>query len=580
MTPTALVTDVLTVSAQLACVIALAGLLSLILRIDRAGLRYQYWRAVLLLCVLLPWLQPRRSVATVALEAITQKAPPPGAMVLVYSVDVAARAPGVHWLQVAVWIAFAGIVLRLLYVVLGLVRLGRLRGSGRVASAAEHDDVQLALGTRAEIRYVSGGQPVTWGLWRPVVVLPESLQSQPPEIQRAVVAHELLHVRRRDWMWVVGEELLRTAMWFHPGIWWLVARVRLAREEAVDESTVRVTGQRRAYLEALLAFADATPFAPGAAFGRRASLFRRMTLISKEAVMSSRRIVFSLAVLVLGVVAGSWYAVGAFPLMQAPGVIQPAASPSATSEPGPLERAAKPITPENPIPRRTYSVMPKNPPGGSSAPRAVTLRLTINALGRVGEARVVGTQMASNTPSTPPSDVFVRAAIDAVRQWVYDPPADAPISFNVTFLFAPGSDPRVVAHGTPLPDAGVSGGAADGVVRIAPPPPPPPPPWIREGATTTAPVRVGGNIRPPTKVKDVRPVYPPEAQSDRVQGVVILEAVIGPDGRVDRLAVLRSIPQLDQAAIEAVKEWEFTPTLLNGTPVPVIMTVTVNFTLQ
>ncbi len=95
-----------------------------------------------------------------------------------------------------------------------------------------------------------------------------------------------------------------------------------------------------------------------------------------------------------------------------------------------------------------------------------------------------------------------------------------------------------------------------------------------------APVRVGGNIRPPTKVKDVRPVYPSIAQSARVQGVVIIEATIGPDGKVKDARVLRSIPLLDQAALEAVRQWEFTPTLLNGVPVPVIMTVTVNFTLQ
>ena len=94
------------------------------------------------------------------------------------------------------------------------------------------------------------------------------------------------------------------------------------------------------------------------------------------------------------------------------------------------------------------------------------------------------------------------------------------------------------------------------------------------------PVRVGGNIKTPTKVKDVKPVYPPIAQSARVQGVVIIEATIGPDGRVKDAKVLRSIPLLDQAALDAVKQWQFTPTLLNGVPVPVIMTVTVNFTLQ
>ena len=91
---------------------------------------------------------------------------------------------------------------------------------------------------------------------------------------------------------------------------------------------------------------------------------------------------------------------------------------------------------------------------------------------------------------------------------------------------------------------------------------------------------MGGNIKAPQKIRDVRPVYPPIAQSARVQGVVIIEATIGLDGRVTDAKVLRSVPLLDQAALDAVRKWEFTPTLLNGVPVPVIMTVTVNFTLQ
>ena len=94
------------------------------------------------------------------------------------------------------------------------------------------------------------------------------------------------------------------------------------------------------------------------------------------------------------------------------------------------------------------------------------------------------------------------------------------------------------------------------------------------------PVRVGGNIKPPVKTKDVRPQYPPIAQSARVQGVVIIEATIGPNGKVQDARVLRSIPLLDAAALDAVRQWEFTPTLLNGVPVPVIMTVTVQFTLS
>src|SRR5262249_25782270 len=94
------------------------------------------------------------------------------------------------------------------------------------------------------------------------------------------------------------------------------------------------------------------------------------------------------------------------------------------------------------------------------------------------------------------------------------------------------------------------------------------------------PVRVGGNVPPPTKVRDVPPVYPAMAQSARVQGVVIMEALIDEQGNVADARVIRSVPLLDQAALDAVRQWQFTPTLLNGTATPVLMTLTVNFTLQ
>jgi protein TonB len=130
---------------------------------------------------------------------------------------------------------------------------------------------------------------------------------------------------------------------------------------------------------------------------------------------------------------------------------------------------------------------------------------------------------------------------------------------------------RAVTTGVP---GGVIGGVVGGIAELAPPPPPPPPP------PPAAPVRVGGAIKPPVKTRDVRPQYPSIAQSARVQGVVIIEATIGPTGKVQDARVLRSIPLLDQAALDAVRQWEFTPTMLNGVPVPVIMTVTVQFTLS
>lgn len=93
-------------------------------------------------------------------------------------------------------------------------------------------------------------------------------------------------------------------------------------------------------------------------------------------------------------------------------------------------------------------------------------------------------------------------------------------------------------------------------------------------------VRVGPGIREPRRVAGGAPEYPVFARNARVQGTVILEAVINDRGTIERVRVLRSVPLLDAAAIAAVRDWRYTPTLLNGVPVSVLMTITINFTLQ
>ena len=100
-----------------------------------------------------------------------------------------------------------------------------------------------------------------------------------------------------------------------------------------------------------------------------------------------------------------------------------------------------------------------------------------------------------------------------------------------------------------------------------------------EPGPPTAPIQVGIGVRGPTKIHHVDPVYPELAKRARVQGTVVLECTLGPDGRVADVRVLRGVPFLDPAAIEAVRQWVYTPTLLNGVPVSVILTVTVRFQL-
>lgn len=115
---------------------------------------------------------------------------------------------------------------------------------------------------------------------------------------------------------------------------------------------------------------------------------------------------------------------------------------------------------------------------------------------------------------------------------------------------------------------GLPGGDGALVGELAPPPP------------IQKPVRAGGVIKAPVKIRDVAPVYPDIARTARVQGTVTIEATIDPMGHVTDTRVLRSVPLLDQAALTAVRQWEFTPTRLNGEPVAVIMTVTVQFRLN
>ena len=90
---------------------------------------------------------------------------------------------------------------------------------------------------------------------------------------------------------------------------------------------------------------------------------------------------------------------------------------------------------------------------------------------------------------------------------------------------------------------------------------------------------MGPGIQPPQKIKDAKPVYPAGALSDQARGTVVVEATIGVDGKVASAKVIRSIPQLDEAALEAVRQWEFLPARMNGAPVAVIMTVVVNFAI-
>jgi protein TonB len=140
-----------------------------------------------------------------------------------------------------------------------------------------------------------------------------------------------------------------------------------------------------------------------------------------------------------------------------------------------------------------------------------------------------------------------------------------------------GRENELGAARSPGPTTGVEqspdAGAPVGVIPGATPPPPPPP-------SPQQPLHLHAGIKPPRRIEDAKPIYPALALTARQEGVVILETIIDVHGAVETVHVLRGYPLLDQAAIDAVRQWRFAPALLNGQPVPVVMTVTVNFSLR
>jgi TonB family protein len=166
-------------------------------------------------------------------------------------------------------------------------------------------------------------------------------------------------------------------------------------------------------------------------------------------------------------------------------------------------------------------------------------------------------------------DLLDEAAIEAVRQWRYTPTTlngvPVPVIMTVTVNFA------LSANGIPgaPQNSGISAMSTGGMTQSEMPTE-----WNGKPI-----VRIGGVIKAPERTKYVAPGYPEIAQAANVTGIVIIEALVDEEGNVGTAKVVKSIPLLDQAALDAVMQWKYTPTLLNGAPVPVVMTVTVNFSI-
>ena len=417
-------------SLQTGILILVGGLLAWISRLREPGVLHLYWRLLLAGCLILAF-QP----------AVSKSIPDPGGIptlgvTVPTSSPVAniAAGPVIDWHPWLAGLLAAGILLRLIWLGIGYRRLRRLRRRTRCLPLPRHLQMlkeQLGVSARFRVSSEVGG-PITFGFLQPVVIVPKSFTELDEGIQSAVVCRELLHVRRKDWVWNTVEELVRTILWFHPGIHWLIARIRLTREQAVDEQVVTLLGSRKTYLHSLVEIAkrSASTVLPAPLFLKESQLRRRVRLLLQlgEVRISKTKTSVSVAASLVLLAVTGWWSVGALPLA-AP---HPAGLSQAESKLQDPVRVGSNVMKRKLIHRidpeyRSHLTIAR--PTG-----LVILSVVIDTKGEVQQVKVV--QGDKNEPA------LDAAAMDAVRQWRYEPyllnGQPIPVQTTVFVRFPPG----------------------------------------------------------------------------------------------------------------------------------------------
>jgi TonB family protein len=390
--------DLAAYAFQLAVLVtaALTATWALRMRLPRQSLAF--WHAVMAIALLLPLAQPRGGdpgslrllTQSTASAAISQGARP----FVPFGLDAG---------TMVMLIVGAGIAARLMWLGAGLIRLRSIvgRASSDDSLAPISDELTRSLGVTAAVTISDDLEgPATVGVRRPLVLLPRRVLQMPPAVQRAIICHELVHVQRRDWLQTIAEEVWRSLLWFHPHARVIAAKLSLAREMVVDEATIRITRDRRAYAEALLAFSDPQPHVIGVTpfIGRR-TLSQRIALIAEETSMSQHR-ALAAAALSLAVTIGATAAAGdRFPMFAA------VHAQSVVHKPGngvTLPEVVKEVKPQY-----TARAMQEKIQG------SVWLLCVVGPTGDITDVKV--------SRSLDAEFGLDQAAIDAARQWKFKP---------------------------------------------------------------------------------------------------------------------------------------------------------------
>jgi TonB family protein len=428
----------------------------------------------------------------------------------------------------------AGTALAATILAVALVRLRRMTQRGTVVRDAQWTNVTASIAASLEItrpvvlvQTSSAELLATWGARRPRVLLPSHARRWSDERLRVVLHHELAHIARHDWLVQIAAEAIRAVLWFNPLAWIACRRLRRASEQACDDAVLRQGVPARTYATHLIELArhcrvvqpsrlTAVPMAHPSTLERRIVAMLNPRL-NRHAV--TRRAAIAIGVLLFAV-----------------------------TIPASVIRAGQ----EAP---RVLSGAIYDASGGVLPGVAVTIEdanekketATTNATGRFEFGAKPAGKYKLSTSLAGFRALKQEFELRNPQDW------DRAITMQVGTL-----SETITVRSTRITDP-----AATAQPRGA------------------APVRIGGNIKAPNKLQDVRPVYPDSMRAAGREGVVPLDAVIGVDGSVSAVRVLSADvhPDFAIAAVDAVRQWRFSPTLLNGKAIEVVMTVTVTFNL-
>lgn len=508
----------------------LAGLLVMVLRRNSAAVRHLVWTLAVAAMLALPvawftmpaWNVPVLSQPPAGYLLIRAMAVGPQNQTPTESVPADAGYPAwPEWL-LCLWAAgFAVVAGRS---AAGELRLRRFRlrapllQTRQANSALSSISRLLGISRPVELRTTAGmAVPFTWRSLHPVVVLPAEARNWPQSHLELVLAHELAHVRRYDNLTQMLAQAAVAVFWFHPLVWMAASQMRQERERACDDLVLSFGHPAADYAEVLLTL------------GRR--------LRGLEAV---------------------W-----------PGVVSMA-------QPCQLEVRMKALLDRkvnhNPLPARrawmaaslALALLLPVAAIRATGERAATISGTVRAPGGTvvagAEVTIINTETIKKTSDTTGTDGSFEFSVPAGRyRAVVTKPGFASTTIP-EFELKPTRNVLIVAMiGRPVEQAGTQS------------------PHAEKGRHQR--IRVGGKVEQKKRIYGPPPHYPPLAKAAGVQGVVKLDAVIGKDGMVQDLRVLSGPPLLVKASLDAVKDWRYRPTLLNGVPIEVETTITISFTL-